>query len=138
MALILAMKVRPYSGTLIAGEMRYEGATVLMAVGNGRQSGGGVHVTPRAVIDDGLFDVLVVPDHDHARFAHLLTDLAQLKYMDSPHFHYLRLSRFVVESDEELQFNLDGEPHRGRMFQFEVVPKALELILPSDCPLLTS
>ena len=31
-----------------------------MAVGNGRQCGGGYQVTPNAVLNDGLLDVVVV------------------------------------------------------------------------------
>ena len=36
------------------------GSGLVAIVGNGRQTGGGIQVAPRACIDDGLLDVLVV------------------------------------------------------------------------------
>ena len=109
---------------------------VMMAVGNGRQAGGGARMTPEALVDDGAFDVLVVPDHEHARFAHVIADLAALKFGASEDFHYLRCPQLSVESEDSLQFNLDGEPVRGKEFRFEIQPGALNMILPETCPML--
>lgn len=136
MAILLAMKAHPYRGKLTTPEGNYEGTMLIMAVGNGRQAGGGAQLTPQAYINDGLLDVMIVPDHDHTRFAHLLNDMVALRHGESPEFHYLRLSRFSVESEVELQFNLDGEPLRSRRFEFDLLPSALKIVLPQDCQLL--
>jgi lipid kinase YegS len=138
MALLLAMKMHPYRGRLIAAGHKYEGSMVMIAVGNGRQAGGGVPLTPQAFIDDGLLDVLVVPDLDRARFMNLLADLVALRHGQSPDFHYLRLREFEIESQDMLQFNLDGEPIRGDRFRFGVLASGIKLILPDRCPLLGS
>jgi lipid kinase YegS len=135
-AFVLAMKASPYRGCLVTPERRYECTAIVMAVGNGRQAGGGVQMTPKALIDDGLLDVLIVPDHDHARFVHMLTDLAELWHGSSSHFHYMQLAQFDFESEDILQVNLDGEPLSGRSFKFKVLPGALDLVLPDDCPLI--
>jgi lipid kinase YegS len=135
-ALLLAMKAHPYRGRLVTPHHQFEGSSIIMAVGNGRQAGGGVPLTPKALIDDGLLDVMVVPDHDHARFAHLLSDIAELRHGMSPHFQYFQLSQFHFESEETLQVNLDGEPVQGKRFEFGVLPRALNLILPEACSLL--
>ena len=137
MAILLAMKAHPYRGKLITPDKTYEGSMVMMAVGNGRQAGGGAHMTPHAFIDDGLFDVMIVPNHEHARFAHLLTDMLELRHGETTEFHYLRLSRFSLESDDMLQFNLDGEPVRDNRFEFNLLPGALRIVLPEECPLLS-
>ena len=138
MALLMAMKAHPYRGRLTTPERTYEGAMVMMAVGNGRQAGGGARMTPEALVDDGAFDVLVVPDHKHARFAHVIADLAALKFGASEDFHYLRCPQLTVESEDLLQFNLDGEPVRGKEFRFEIQQGALSMILPEECPMLGS
>jgi diacylglycerol kinase family enzyme len=39
---------------------------VAVAIGNGRQAGGGVPLCPDALIDDGLLDLMILPELDHA------------------------------------------------------------------------
>ena len=135
-AALMAVTGHAYRGRLSADGLVHEGAMTLMAVGNGRQAGGGALLTPQAHIDDGLLDVMVVPDAPHDRVVHLLADLAQLKHGASPHFRYLRTAALEVDSEDDLQFNLDGEPLRGRSFRFDLLPGAVELVLPPDSALL--
>lgn len=137
-ALLKALKSSAYFGRLITPEKTYSGSVVMFAVGNGRQAGGGAHMTPDAVINDGLLDVMLVPDHDDAKFTHLLKDLIKLKTHSIEGFHYLRTATLVIESEKELQVNLDGEPMMGKEFTFDLLPSALKMALPPDCPLLAS
>lgn len=137
-ALLLAMKARPYHGRLITKERVYEGKMIMIAVGNGRQAGGGACMTPHAIIDDGLLDVMLVPSHDDASFANLLLDLTKIKLSHTENYHYLRLSDFSIECEEEVQFNLDGEPLRDKHFVFSVRPKSLRFVLPRGSPLLNN
>jgi len=134
-AAVMALSEHPYTGRLVTPEHVFEGAMVMMAVGNGRQAGGGALLTPRACIDDGLFDVMLVPHHETNRMGHLLADLLQLKHGESEHFHYFRTPSLRVESEQMLQFNLDGEPLRAMAFDFSVVPQAIDFVFPEQSPL---
>ena len=60
MGAILAINLRHYQGSLILPDREITGSGLVAIVGNGRQTGGGIQVAPRACIDDGLLDVLVV------------------------------------------------------------------------------
>ncbi len=75
MGAILATNVHQYQGGLILPDREITGSGPVAIVGNGRQTGGGVQVAPRACIDDGLLDVLVVDRAAHrcARIATALT-----------------------------------------------------------------
>jgi len=137
-ALIMAMHSSAYTGRLITPEKTYEGSVVMFAVGNGRQAGGGAHMTPQALIDDGQLDVMLVPDHNDARFVDLLQNLVRLKLNETQGFYHLRTPQLSIESERELQINLDGEPVRGHAFSFHLLAKALRLVLPADCPLLST
>ena len=60
MGAILAINLHHYQGKLILPGREITGSGPVAIVGNGRQTGGGLQVAPRACIDDGLLDVLVV------------------------------------------------------------------------------
>jgi len=60
MGAILAINFHHYQGRLVLPGHEITGSGPVAIVGNGRQTGGGMQVAPRACIDDGLLDVLVV------------------------------------------------------------------------------
>jgi diacylglycerol kinase family enzyme len=104
---------------------------------NGRQAGGGQQLAPNASIDDGLLDIVALnsfPKEDLGQVVKELTD---------PEASYTYVKRFRVpwaewESDVEMPINLDGEPIKARKIRFEVMPGAIQLVLPDNCPLITS
>lgn len=110
---------------------------VVLAVGNARRCGGGHVLAPRALINDGHLDLLVVPDTDHERIVHLIADLAELRHGErAPHFRHFRLAGFSMECEVPIQVNLDGERCEATRFDFSVLPGAVDVVLPPDCPLL--
>lgn len=136
-ALLKSLSHATYSGRLITHDQAYEGKITMLAVGNGRQAGGGAHLTPQALIDDGLLDVLLIPEAQSFKAAHLLTELIKLKLDKSQDYFHLRLSNFTIESDVPFQFNLDGEPVVSNRFEFGVLPQRLRMALPRNCALLS-
>src|SRR6266699_4800209 len=54
MGAILAMNVHHYQGRLTLPDRELAGSGPVAIIGNGRQAGGGVQVTPSARVDDGL------------------------------------------------------------------------------------
>ena len=65
-------------GSFRAESFSWEGRFVALAIGNGRQAGGGVPLCPDALLDDGLLDLMILPELDHAArldaFSHLLRE----------------------------------------------------------------
>lgn len=123
-------------GTVRGSDFEWSGRFLALAVGNGSQAGGGIVLCPGALIDDGLLDVLVVPEGDGA--GRLLLDSllhgrdAVLEEASLDH----RGSWVEIETTETLHVNLDGEPMEGTSFRFEVRKGALQLALPHSSPLL--
>ena len=117
-------------GTFHAEGFSWQGNFLALAIGNGRQAGGGVPLCPNALIDDGLLDLTILPAMDHAErldaFAHLLREGAasirtKLITARSPWIEY--------ESDQNLNINLDGEPTVLRQIRFECRRRALSVRL---------
>jgi len=135
MAVVTAAKMSPYHARLITPDHVEEGLVLMIAVGNGRQCGGGFQVAPKALLDDGLLDVMIVHDVELSRIGSVLNEILNVGARENEHVFYEQLASFVIESDEPLQMNLDGEPIKDTIFRFETLPRSLPAILPASAPL---
>ena len=128
--------LQPCYAGLVGPEFTWEGAFYALAVGNGRCAGGGFHICPRALLDDGLLDVLILADMPRAHLLTLLGDLRRGTHLDDPHVVYRRMPWLKIESNEPLQVNLDGEPVHDDAFHFQTLPRHIPFHLPPTAPLL--
>jgi lipid kinase YegS len=137
MGAILAMNVHQYHGRLTLPDREITGSGPVAIVGNGSKTGGSFQVTPRARIDDGLLDVLVVR---HIPATALLTAARELQQLspDGEYISYWQTPWAEVHPDEAIPVNLDGEPVRFSSVRYEAVPSAIRLIVPPNCPLLSA
>jgi lipid kinase YegS len=137
MGAILAMNVHRYHGKLTLPDREITGSGPVAIVGNGRQTGGGIQVAPRACIDDGLLDVLVVR---HIPPMALLTAARELQHLsaDGEYISYWQTPWVEVYPEEVIPVNLDGEPLQFWSVRYEAVPGAIRLIVPPNCPLLSA
>lgn len=140
MGFLKAINFRPYQCTLRTPAGEEQGDLIVGAVCNGRLAGGGQPMAPLARIDDGLLDLVTLVPFAVADVPQVAKELAAvLATGGDPR----RESRWVkrqqvpwveAESTGELPVNLDGEPMHARRFRFEVVPGAVRMVLPADCP----
>ena len=135
MGLVTAAKMTPYRGKLITPDGEQPGSMILMAVGNGRCAGGGYQVAPKALLDDGLLDVMVVVDVDVREFGLLLSELMNLGAAENRYAVYRQLRSFRIQAEQPLHMNLDGEPILDTSFDFDILPRRLPFILPESAPL---
>jgi lipid kinase YegS len=125
-------------GMFRAEGFSWQGPFLALAIGNGRQAGGGIPLCPDALIDDGLLDLTILPAMDRpARldaFSHLLREGAagirnKLVTTRSPWIEY--------QSEHDLNINLDGEPAVLSRFRVECRRRALPVRL-SESALLSN
>ncbi len=136
MGAILAMNVHHYRGRLTLPDREITGSGPMAIVGNGRQAGGGLQVTPRARVDDGLLDVLAVRDIPALALLTAARELQELS-PDGDYINYWQTPWAEVHTEEAIPVNLDGEPMQFSSVRYEAVPSAIRLIVPPDCPLLS-
>jgi len=137
MGAILAINIHQYQGRLTLPDREITGSGPVAIVGNGRQTGGGIQVAPHAFIDDGLLDVLVVRPISAMALLAAARELQQLS-PDGEYISYWQTPWVEVYPEQAIPVNLDGEPVRFSSVRYEVVPRAIRLIVPPNCPLLSA
>jgi lipid kinase YegS len=126
----------PQEGSVRGPDFEWAGAFLALAVGNGRQAGGGVTLCPDALVDDGQLDVRIIPEGDGAG-ALAIDSLLRGKEIALEGSSIGWRGEWVeIETREPLHVNLDGEPKEGTSFRFETMPGALRAVLPRGSPLL--
>lgn len=114
------------------GERFYEGSSYLLAVANGRYFGRGMWIAPNALINDGLFDVVLVEGMPRLRILLALQTVFSGRHLDRKDVHSIRAGSVQVHSEDgPLSLDLDGEEACGQDVQFTVLPQALKILLHS-------
>jgi diacylglycerol kinase (ATP) len=115
------------------GKMRYE-VIMFAAIGNSRQYGGGIRITPAAIIDDGQLDLCVV--HKTSRFQ-LLKTLPRAytgKHVTHAFVETRRGTEFHFASDIPMAVYADGEPLTHTPVSFTLAPERLRIAVPRLAP----
>src|SRR4030095_9590733 len=136
MGAFLAINLHHYQGRLILPGREITRSAPVAIFGNGRQTGGGIQVAPRACIDDGLLDVLVVRPISPTALLAAARELQQLP-SDGEYISYWQTAQLEEHPEEAIPVSLDGEPLSFSSVRYEAVPKAIRLILPPNCQLLS-
>ncbi|MYL22708.1 lipid kinase YegS [Halomonas alkaliantarctica] len=141
MGALKAWRHTSYRGMLDWGEGKEQASLLLLALGNARQAGGGQVLAPKAKLNDGLLDVLLVRDLPSiGSLSQLRKELRQFPH-DGQLVRYFTTQKIDVTTcaeDPAWPVTLDGEARRFKAFSAEVVPLAVTVAMPADSPLLAT
>lgn len=108
-----------------------QGCSALIAcVGNGRRCGGGITLCPRAEIDDGLLDVVIVDGLKKRQIPGALVKLMQKRITDLPFTRFRRDTALRIHSAAPLPIQIDGEIYEDIPFDVRVVGGELRMFRP--------
>ncbi len=128
-----AINFIPYHAKMKTPDFESEETGVVAAICNGRQAGGGQVLAPTAFINDALLDVLIIKEFLRADIGTLISEIRDPSKAGK-YIKYFQTPWLESESDEIIPVNLDGEPYQSKKIRFEIVPAAIDLILPKSCP----
>lgn len=105
----------------------------LLTVGNGRCHGGAFRLTPNALIDDGLFDVLIADATPRSNIIKMAPRVMRGTHLQEDGMTLLHSRKVSVSSDEPLIVHADGEVlyTAAQKLELELLPGALTLLYPS-------
>ncbi len=106
-----------------------EGSFVL--VGNGRLYGGPFPFFKQAVIDDGLFDVLVFKRLNYIEIIRYMQDVIFSSQITSPEVEYFQTTALSVSSDGPVPVEIDGELIGNCPVSFEIRSRGLRVFAPA-------
>lgn len=98
-------------------------------VANGNYFGGGMKVAPEAKMDDGVFDIIIFGDLSKVDLIRSFPLIYDGKHLSHPKLKYYRGSRLKVSSGGKGLIEVDGEIPGNDDAEFELLPKALEILV---------
>ncbi len=151
----MAEKVRPLQGMLrylvgvFLSFLHYEGYPMdvvadgeqfsekylLAAIGNSKTTGGGIPITPKAELNDGLLDVCLVGHLPLLKALALLPKVFTGKHVEHPIVRELKCKSIRLNAPSGIPVYVDGElplPPRWTELDIEVIPQKLEFICGLD------
>lgn len=130
----IILKKVPYAKVEVDNENFYDGKVLLMTFANGKYYGGGYKAAPKALVDDGLLDALVVKNISRIRFVTLIKDYKKGTHLDKKKFEkfirYSRAKKIKIKFPEQACICLDGEISYTDKVEINVEPAKLQFIVP--------
>jgi diacylglycerol kinase (ATP) len=110
------------------------GRALLATVANGQYVGGSFKCAPRAKTDDGRIEVCIIRPISRLRFVRILNTYTEGKHLDDESMKdiviYRQARKVEVLAPPGFAYSLDGEIIYDSHFTVEIVPGALNLVVP--------
>jgi YegS/Rv2252/BmrU family lipid kinase len=101
-------------------------------VANGRYSGGGIRSAPRAAMDDGLLDVVLVEHGSAWRRVAGLLKLRSGAFVELSEVQYRKAAYVEFTAQTPLPIEIDGDAVGTTPATFEIVPSRLTVVAPRE------
>ncbi len=104
-------------------------AGTLVSIANNTSVGGGMRLTPDALLDDGLLDVFVVQPLTRIAFLGIFPRVFKGTHVTDPRVSIRRAKRVRIQADGVVAY-ADGERVGALPLDVEIVPGALRVLAP--------
>lgn len=114
----------------IDGEPFFDGPFFIAAIANGRYFGKGMKVAPRAEVDDGLLDVVLVPPVPLWSLPYRVPQFLSGRHIELPFVKSLRGRRIRLTPQPGFPpCELDGEALPAGPLEIEILPAAVRMLV---------
>lgn len=130
-ALIEVFSIKPYPFEIKKDDDFEPTAIALLSVMNGKYYGNGFKSAPDASLDDGYLDLCHVAPVTFLRALSLLPKYMKGNHLGLPEVTYEKIKKLEIRSEQTLVVGCDGEVLKTNSIEIEVLPKYLNLRVPS-------
>ena len=127
-AMLEIFRLKQRSATLIMdGTEEKSDFTFIMAL-NTKHTGKGMYAAPKAKLDDGLIDLIIVREKGKMKLLNLLPKIFDGTHIDSEIVEYYQVSRFSLIPDENEPLNIDGEITGKTPIEVKMIPECFQFL----------
>ncbi|HEX4057574.1 MAG TPA: YegS/Rv2252/BmrU family lipid kinase [Galbitalea sp.] len=127
--LLELVTIKPIQYKITHDGKTLESGGMLVSVGNGVSLGGGMKVTPTAIVDDGVLDILVVGPLTRIQFLRIFPKVFAGTHIEDPRVQIIKAKKIRIEADTVIAYT-DGERFAPLPIDIEVKPGALKVFAP--------
>ncbi|MBX3254774.1 MAG: YegS/Rv2252/BmrU family lipid kinase [Chitinophagaceae bacterium] len=131
------LKAKPYSFEIITQESTIKTDAFFISIANSNQFGNSFTIAPKASLNDGLLDIVVVQKMNKLQM--LLSVLYQVlngEVKERPYkkdgVMYYQAPHVVINNPQNAPLHIDGDPKETALsFTIRIIPRAFRLIQPA-------
>ena len=128
LSILEVFRKKNHFATLIIGNEKIEGDFTFIIACNSIHIGRGMKMAPKAKLDDGLIDLIVVRANiTRYRLLKTLPMLFDGTHIDQPEVSYYQTSQFSLHPKKNVTLNIDGETMGSTPIDVKMIPKTIEI-----------
>ena len=89
-------------------------------------TGKGMKMAPKAKIDDGLVDLLLIKNVSRLKLLKLMPKLFSGTHINDENVSYFKIRKLKLSTKSNYKLNIDGEIKGSSSFEIEVLPKKIQ------------
>ena len=137
--LINFLHARPYSFDITDKGKTFTAKAFFISIANANQFGNQVTIAPKASLNDGLLDIIIVKKMSKLKTLWAIArqvSSGKIRDYDERTFHskdivYFQTDKLIIRNLEAAPFHIDGDPSpTAKKFTIEIIPAAFKLIQP--------
>ena len=91
-------------------------------------TGSGMKAAPKAKIDDGLMDIIILKKTPSCRLLLLLPKIFTGEHVHSSYIDYVQAKTLCIKPDKNEMLNIDGENKFNTPISITVLPKKISIL----------
>lgn len=125
-------QVHPIAVKLTTPEQVYNEEIYFMVVMNGESAGGFRKLSPQSSMDDGKLDVIAFRKMPIMEFGPLLFEVVNGRHPDNKNVLYFQTPELTIESNEQMDTDVDGEHGEKLPLHFEMLRRRLDVYVSEE------
>ena len=125
--LLHVMKLKRHSAKLVIERDESEGNFLFTIACNTQHTGRGMKMAPKAELNDGLIDLVLVRDASRFKLLQMFPKVFDGTHIDDPIVEYYQVKEFSITPAENEILNLDGELKGSTPFSVRMIPSAFSI-----------